>query len=228
MANWSWSPQSQRKRGQQVAGKAGRVQPDQRFRPRGRVAQHNGNGLLVLVFHAVGQDAAGAKAGGQVGLGQPVDKLFAAAAVADQGLDGDDLQVEPGGQFVEFVARGPIAALAEDFDQDAGRLQTGHPRQVDRALGMPGTPQDAAFLRHQRVKVARPDKIGWFGLRIEDFADGHGPLGRGNARAASAMIDRHGEGRLQGGGVVLDDQRQFEAVGHFGQQWACKVGPGRG
>ena len=140
------------------------------------LAQHNGDRLLVFVLHAVGDDPARTKPRGQVGLGQPVDELLAAAAVADQRLDGDDLQVELLGQGVKLVARGPIAALAEDFDQCAGRFDAGHPGQIDGALGMPGTPQHAALLGHQRIKMARPHEVGRLGVRVEDLADRPGPF----------------------------------------------------
>ena len=49
-----------------------------------RIAHHDGDRLLVLVLHAVGDDPARAEARRQVGLGQPIDELLAAAAVADQ------------------------------------------------------------------------------------------------------------------------------------------------
>ena len=143
----------------------------------GRIAEHDGDRLLLFVLHAVGDDPARAEARRQIGLGQPVDELLAAAAVADQLLDGDDLQVELLGQRVELVARGPIAALAEDFDQHAGRLQAGHPGQIDGALGVPGAPQHAAlpWPPADRDGPGRTKSDG-LRLRIEDRVDRRRPL----------------------------------------------------
>ena len=121
------------------------------------------------------------------------------------------------GQGVKLFAVGPVAAGAEDFDQHAGGLQSGHPGQIDGALGVPGPPQHAAFLRHQRIEVAGPDEIGRLAGRVENLLDRPGPLRRGHARAAAAMIDRHGEGGPQRGRVVLDDRRQVEPLGRLGQ-----------
>ncbi len=153
----------------------------------------------------------------QVRLGQPVDQLLAAAAVANQRLDRDDLQSELLGQCKELLAIRAVAVLAEDLNQHAGRLQAGHTGEIDGAFGVSGAPQHAPFLRHQWIKVAGPNEIGRFRLRIDDFVDRARPLGSGYAGAATAMIDRHGEGRLQRGGVLLDDLRQMQPVGHLGQ-----------
>ncbi len=127
------------------------------------------------------------------------------------------------GQRVEFVARGPIAALAENFDQHAGRLQPGHPGQIDRALGVAGPPQHAPLLGHQRVKMPGTNEIGRLRLRVEDFDDRPCPLRRRHARATRTMIHRHGEGRLKRRRIVLDDRRQIEPVGRFGQDRHTKL-----
>ena len=42
------------------------------------------------------------------------------------------------------------------------------------------------------------------------------------------MIDRHGEGGLQRGRVVLDDRRQIEPLGHFGQDGHAELPPAVG
>ena len=121
--------------------------------------------------------------------------------------------------------RGAVAALAEDFDQHAGRLQAGHPRQVDGTFGMARPAQHAAFLGHQRVEMARADEVGRLAVGIEDFADRLGPLRRGDAGAAMAVIDRHGEGGAQRRGIVFDDRRQVQPVGHLGQDGHAKLPP---
>ena len=68
-----------------------------------------------------------------------------------------------------------IAVLAENFDQHAGGLQSGHPGQVDGAFGVPGAAQHAPFLGHQRIEMARPNEIRGLGLRIDDLLDRSSP-----------------------------------------------------
>ncbi len=106
-----------------------------------------------------------------------------------------------------------------------GRLQAGEPGQIDGAFGVSGATQDAALLRHQRIQVTRPGKIGRLAGRVENLADRPGPLRRGHARPAAAMIHRHGKGRLEGGRVVLHDGRQIEPLGHFGQDEHAELPP---
>ena len=106
---------------EQVAGEAGRVDPDQRGRDRLEVAHDDRDRLVArLVLDPVADDPPPAVAGGQLGLGHPVDQLLAAAPVADQHLDRDDRQAELGGDLVELLAAGDVDPV-EDLDQDAGR-----------------------------------------------------------------------------------------------------------
>ena len=70
-----------------------------------------------------------------------------------------------------------------------------------------------------------PHKIGRLAVGIENFEDRRRSfLGR-NARAAAFMIDRHGESRLQRGGIVLHHQRQIEPLGHLGQNRHAELTP---
>ena len=70
-----------------------------------------------------------------------------------------------------------------------------------------------------------PDEVGRLALGIEDFADRFGPLRRGDASAAMAVIHRHGEGGAQGGGIVFDDGRQVQPLGHLGQDGHAELPP---
>ena len=128
-------------RSQQVAGETGRVQPHQRLGRLGRVAHDDGDRLLLFIADAEGDDASRAETRGQIGLGHAIDQLFAAAAIADQFLDADDLQAVLLGQGVELLAGGAVAVGVENFAKHAGRRQAGHARQIDGRFGMTGPPQ---------------------------------------------------------------------------------------
>ena len=107
------------------------------------------------------------------------------------------------GQRVQLVAGGPVAALAEDFAQHAGRLQAGHARQIDGRLGVAGPAQHAAFLGHQRKEVPGPDEVGRLARRVDDRLDRARPAPAAVMPVRQrAMIDRHGEARAQRGRVV--------------------------
>ena len=181
------------------------------------VAQHDGQRLLILVVHAVGDDPAGAETRGQIGLGQAIDELLAAAAVADQLLDGDDLQAELLGQLVELFAAGAVAVGIEDFAEHAGGPQAGHAGQIDRGLGMAGAAQHAPFLGNQRGDVARPHEIGGLAGRVDDGLDRGRPLLGRDARVARAMVHGDGEGGAQRGRVLIDHGGQFEPLADLGQ-----------
>ena len=77
------------------------------------ISQHDGNGLLVFIADAVGDDPAGTKSRGQIGLGNAIDEFLALAAMLDQLLDGDDLQMVLPRQIIKFVARGAMAAVGQ-------------------------------------------------------------------------------------------------------------------
>ncbi len=73
--------------------------------------------------------------------------------------------------------------------------------------------------------MSRPDEVGRLARRIENLLDGLGPLRGRHARPAADVIHRHGEGRLERGGVVLDDRRQFQPLGHLGQDQHAELPP---
>ena len=126
------------------------MEPNQGRGCLGQIAQDYGNRLLLLITDAESKDPSRAESGRQIGLGQPIDELFAAPAMTNELLDGDDLQLVLFRQRVELLAWGSIAVGVEDFAQDARRLQSRHADHVDGRLGMPGPAQHAAFLGHQR------------------------------------------------------------------------------
>ena len=142
----NWSPQSQRREASRSPVKQEECTPHQ-GRGRGlRVSQHDGDRLLVLVADAVGDDPARSIARGQIGLGNAIDQLLALAAILDQLLDGDDLQVVPPRQIdTARRASAPLPAVRQHFAKHSRRLEPGHAGQVDRRLRMPCSAKHSAF-----------------------------------------------------------------------------------
>ena len=154
---------------------------------------------------------------GMFACAEAIDQLLPLAAVADEPFDGDDLQAVLLGQLVEILARGAIALGIEDLAEDAGGPQAGHADQVDGGLRMSCPPQHPSLLGNQGKEVAGPEKIAGLIGRIDDGQDRGGPLLGGNARAARAVIDRHGKIRAQRSRVLVDHRRQMEPLANVGQ-----------
>ena len=96
-----------------------------------------------------------AVAAGDRRLGDAVDERVVAQPVLDQVGDGDQLQVEARREALQVGEPRHRAVVLHDLADDAGRLEPGEPREVDRGLGLSGAHQDAAVARAQREDVAR-------------------------------------------------------------------------
>ena len=127
------------------------------------------------------------------------------------------------GQREQRVARGAIAVGPRISHSTPAGVQSGHAGQIDRGLGVSGAAQHAALLGHQRKQVPGPHEVGRLAGRVEDRADGRGPLLGRDARPAAVMVDRHGERRAQKRRVVLDHRRQIEPLGDLGQDRHAKL-----
>ncbi len=89
-----------------------------------------------------------------------LDQLLAKSPVTDQLFDRDDGNVVLGGQFLQLGEAGHAeVALAADFDQHAHGPESGHPHQIDRRFGMPGTSQHTAVLGQEGRHVTGLHKI---------------------------------------------------------------------
>ena len=139
---------------------------------------------------------------GKFASADAIDQLFALAAILDELLDRDDLQVVPPRQLVKLVGGRALPAVGQDFAEHAGGQQASHAGQIDGRFGVSGAAQHAAFLGHQRKHVAGPKEVVRLALRVDQRQDRGRPLGGGDARADRAMIDRHGEVRPQRGRIV--------------------------
>ncbi len=122
------------------------------------------------------------------------------------------------GQLEQPVAGRPIAVGPQDFAQHSGRREPGQPRQIDGALGVAGPAEHSAFFRLERKQMSGPDEVGRLAGRVDDGLDRQGPLLGGYARAASAVVDRHGKRRAQRGSVRFDHGAEFEPLAHIRQQ----------
>jgi len=113
-------------RGYKIARETRRMQTHQGLSGFCRVADHYGHRLLILVLNTVANDPAGAEAGGKIGFGDAEHQFFATPAIADKGLDTDNLKMKLVGQGKKFVPGGPLAGFAEDLDEHARGFQSGH------------------------------------------------------------------------------------------------------
>ena len=181
------------------------------------ISQHDGDRLLVFIANPVGDDPARTIAIGQIGLGNAIDQLLALAAILDQLLDGDDLQVVLPCQIVELVARGALAAVGQHFAKNARGLKPGHAGQVNRRLGMPGPAKHPPFFGDQRRDVAGAEEIVRLAGGIDDGQDRGGPLLGGNAGTHAAMIDGNREIRSQGGRIILHHGVEIESLAGSGR-----------
>ncbi len=105
------------------------------------------------------------------------------------------------------------AVFVHDLADDAGRIETRDPRQVDRRLGLSGAHHHAAGPRAQRKHVAGPRRSARSGRRIDRRQHGCGAIGRRNAgRRAAPRFDRHAERGVESRAVLRDHQRNLELV----------------
>ncbi len=87
------------------------------------------------------------------GLEPALDEMVVAAAIGDEIGDGGDLEAVELGEADEVRATRHGAVVVHDLADDAGRVEPGETRDVDRRLGMAGAHQHAAVARHQRKDV---------------------------------------------------------------------------
>ena len=186
------------------------MQPDQGRLDRRQVAHDERDRLVArLVLHAIADDPAAGRNGGQVRLGDALDELLAEAAVLDQGLDRDDRQAVLAGDLVQLLASGHLDPIG-DLAEDAGGRQAGKPGQVHGRLGMPRAAEHAPLLGHQRKEMAGSDQVVGPGGRVDDRPDRPRPLLGADPRAARPVIHRHRERRLVRRRVAVDHRAELE------------------
>ncbi len=134
----------------------------------------------------------------------------------DQVGDGADLQPVLLGEQLELRPAGHGAVVVHDLADHAAGLEPGHARQVTGSLGVAGTRQHAARLRHQRKDVAGADDVLGLGVLRHRGLHGTGAVSRGNAGGhAFGGLDGNGELGAEARAVARRHQRQLEQLAAF-------------
>ena len=159
--------------------------------------------------------------------GDPGDDAVVLQAVADQVLDGADLEAVPLGEGDEVRHARHGAVVVHDLADDAGRVETGQPRQVDARLRVAGADQHAALARDQREHVAGRDDVVVVLGGVDGGGDGAGAVVRGDAGGdAFARLDRDREGRAVARLVLARHVLEAQLVGALlGQRQADQAAP---
>ena len=200
------------RRAEDVAGQALRVHAHQHRLGRAHLAHHQRHVVLAVDQALEGVDAEVPVRGGQVGLGDLAHQPLRLHAVADQVADRDHADAVLAAERLELRRARHRPVLVHDLADDAGRVEAGEPRQVDRGLGLAGAREDAAGLRAQREHVARPGEVPGLGRRVDRREHGARPVGGRDAGGdALARLDRHAEGGPEAGVVLLVAHHQRDA-----------------
>ena len=100
-----------------------------------------------------------APAGGKSGFGDPFHERFAAESVGDHVCDGDDWDVVFLCDLLKLRATGHCSVVVHDLADDGGGTFACGPDEIDRAFGVSGADEDAAFLVTEREDVAGLDEV---------------------------------------------------------------------
>src|SRR6266850_4265473 len=162
-------------------------------------------------------------------LRRPVHERVVAAPVLDQLGNGRDLEAVLGGEAFEVWQPCHRAVLAQDLADDAGRLEAGEARQVDRAFRLPGANEHAATPGAEREHVPRRDDVGRRRVGTDGGPDGRRAVDRRDAAADSlSRVDRHGERGAERGAVLAHHHREAELVAALlGERQADEPAPVR-
>ena len=203
------------------------MQANERGFDRREIAEDDGYGFHRFVLNGVGDDLCRAMLGGEYGFGRALDEFFAHAAMGDELFDGNDRQVELGGEGVELVTASTVAIFAQDFANEAGWLEARHAGEIDGGLGVAGSTEDAPFLGNQWKDVSRSNEVGGCGGVIAEGADGGCAFAGGDACLGGDVIDGNGVVGLERGVVErrIDHRRQAKPIGSLWQQGHTKLTP---
>ena len=119
------------------------------------------------------------------------------------------------GEALELGHAGHVAlVVVDDLAQQAGRVQPGHPAQVDGGLGVAGPLEHTALACHQRVDVPGAGQVARPGGRVAQSAHGGAAVVARDPRGrAVAVVDRHQERGALALGVGLHHEREVELGG---------------
>ena len=149
-----------------------------------------------------------------VHLDGAADELLATQAVTDDVGHAAHLELVGRAKSLQVVPAGHGAVGVHDFADDAHRLETGQPGQVDGPFGLSGPDEHAAVVGSQRKHVAGPHEVGRPGVVAGDQADGPRAVGGRNARGdPRGRVDRYRKCRAVEGRVLRHLREQDQLVG---------------
>ena len=155
--------------------------------------------------------------------GHALHKLFRFQAVVNQVADGNNLEVELLGDFLELRHTGHRAVFVHDFDESGSRAETGKLGEVHCGFGVACTAQNAFFLGVKRRNVTRTAKVRRLGIRIGESLDRCGTVvGRNTRSAAFELIDHDGERSAEHGSVFGSLAREIQFAAARNRKRAAK------
>src|SRR5438128_1406470 len=201
-----------------VSGEAFGVHADEDGLLAPHIAHDQSQGQPVVHRGLVGDAGELPVLGGQLRGGGAPDQLLLVDAVLDEVLDRDALEPVPPAQGEEVGHPRHASLVVEDLADDAGRVATGQPRQVDGGFRVAGPSQDAPRHRAQGKDVPRPGQAIGAGGRAHQGADGHRPVIGGDAgRHPAPGVHADREGGAEGGGVVAHHHGDLQLVETLGE-----------
>ena len=190
------------------------------------IARHPGH-----MFHAIGGALVGIRLEITV-LGRhmrgchTLHEFFVTQAVVNQIADGNNLEVELLGHFLELRHAGHSPILVHDFNEGGGRAESSELCEVDSGLGMASTTEHAFFLCIQGRNMPRTAKVTRLGIRVRKRKNGRSTvMGRNAGRAPLDLIDHDGKGGTQNRGVFRRLAREVEFVAALDGERAAKHAP---
>ena len=131
--------------------------------------------MRATVVALVGDGLERPEGGRDASLGHPVDELLGPSPVRDQVGDRDHQQIVLLGETLELREPRHRPVVVHDLAQHSGRVQTGHPSEVDRGLGVTGPSQHATRDVAQREDVAGPGEVVRLRVGIDQRLDRRRP-----------------------------------------------------
>ncbi len=139
------------------------------------------------------------------------NQAFGAAAVGDQVGDRAELEVVALREGDQIGQAGHRAVVIHDLADDAGRVQPGEARDIDRRLRMARAHQGSPFARHQREHMTRRRDVVARRLGVDGNRDRVRAIGgRDAGRDPFPRLDRDGESGLVARAVLLAHEAEAE------------------
>ena len=167
--------------------------------------------LIDRIF--VGNQLEVAKIGRKRCFDDALQRFFILDAIADQILDGADLEVMLAGESLQIAAPRHAAIFIQNLDDHRRRFESGQTRQIAAGFGVACARQYAARARHQREDMPRLHQILRLCIRLHCGLHGNRAVRRRDAGGdAFGRFDGDGEIGFQRGGVVAHHQRQAQLL----------------